>query len=63
MLTVLLFRDERVRSAALLLRKAAPKLWVLHSETQTNRLLDDNGPFAIDRDDFTAWVESSHEKI
>jgi len=63
MLTVLLYRDERAHSAALVLRKAAPKLWVLHGGTQTNRLLDDNGPFAIERDDFTAWVESSHRKI
>jgi len=63
MLTVLLYRDERAHSAALVLRKAAPKLWVLHGGTQTNRLLDDDGPFAIDRDDFTTWVESSHRSI
>ncbi|CAD0099057.1 unnamed protein product [Aureobasidium mustum] len=57
--------DERVDSAALLLHKAAPKLWVLLGGTQTDRQFDDDasGHFVIERDHFTACVKARHGSV
>jgi hypothetical protein len=35
----------------------------LYAGTQISELLDDNGPFATEVDDFTAWVEAMHDSI
>jgi hypothetical protein len=52
-----------VQDAALSLHKAAPQLCGLYAGTQINELLDDNGPFATEVDDFTVWVEAMHDSI
>jgi hypothetical protein len=35
----------------------------LYAGTQISGLLDGNGPFATEVDDFTVWVEAMHDSI